>query len=133
MVEHQQQLSIMHHALETDDIIHTILQHVKSSTTDLINVAMTCSKLSDPALNMLWCEQSSLAPLIMCLPQDTWEVTRDGTIVSNVCHSNLDRTMLTVLPFVGIFPRTVTHGMGARQKKRVEDTQACFQLQSQRC
>jgi hypothetical protein len=130
-VEHQQQLQlpIMYHALENDDIIYNILQHVKSST-DLVNVAMTCSTLSDPALNMLWCEQSSLGRLIMCLPQDTWEVAPDGTIVSNVCYSSLDRTMLTVLPFAGIFPRTVTNGMGARQNKRVEDTKARFQLQS---
>jgi hypothetical protein len=114
MVEHQQQLSIMHHALEIDDIIYNILRHVKSSKTDLVNVAMTCSKFSDPALNMLWCEQSSLTPLIMCLPQDTWEVMSDGTIVSNVCHSSLDRTMLNVLQFAGIFSRAVTHGVGAR-------------------
>jgi hypothetical protein len=125
MVEHHQQLSIMHHALEIDDIIYNILQHVKSSKTDLANVAMACSKISDPALNMLWCEQFSLTPLIMCLPQDTWEATRDSTIVSNVCHSSLDRTMLTVLQFAGIYPRAVTHGVGARQNQRVEDTQAC--------
>ncbi|KAG1778223.1 hypothetical protein EV702DRAFT_1277964 [Suillus placidus] len=70
----------MHNALKIDDIIYAILQHVKSSKRDLVNVAMTCSKFSDPALNMLWCEQSSLAPLIMCLPQDTWELARDLTI-----------------------------------------------------
>ncbi|KAG2335598.1 hypothetical protein BDR05DRAFT_1063828 [Suillus weaverae] len=70
----------MHNALQIDDIIYAILRYVKSSKTDLVNVAMTCSKFSDTALNMLWCEQSSLAPLIMCLPQDTWEVAQDLTI-----------------------------------------------------
>jgi hypothetical protein len=68
ILEHHQhwQLSIRHkaaNALKINDIIYDILQHAKSSKTDLINVAMTCSEFSD--LNMLWCEQSSLAPLIM--------------------------------------------------------------------
>jgi hypothetical protein len=105
MVEHHQQVLIMHYALEIDDIIYNILQHVKSSKTDLLNVAMICRKFSDPALNMLWCEQYSLTPLIMCLPQETWEATHNGTrIVSNVYHSSLDMTMLTVLQFAGIYP-----------------------------
>ncbi|KAG1737320.1 hypothetical protein EDB19DRAFT_1877937 [Suillus lakei] len=64
----------MHHALETIDIVLTILDHLKSSPKDLRNVAMTCSSLADSALSILWSEQSNLAPLIMCLPQDTWEV-----------------------------------------------------------
>ncbi|KAG2041371.1 hypothetical protein BDR03DRAFT_1089209 [Suillus americanus] len=70
----------MHSALTVDDIVYNILQHVKSSKTDLVNVAMTCSTLSHPALDMLWREQSSLGPLVMCLPQDTWEATRNRTI-----------------------------------------------------
>ncbi|KAG1747292.1 hypothetical protein EDD22DRAFT_958260 [Suillus occidentalis] len=64
----------MHHALKIYGIIDAILQHLESSTTDLVNVAMTCSKFSDPALNILWREQSSLAPLIISLPQDNWKV-----------------------------------------------------------
>ncbi|KAG1747291.1 hypothetical protein EDD22DRAFT_1053151 [Suillus occidentalis] len=40
---------------------------------------MICRKFSDPALNMLWCEQYSLTPLIMCLPKETWEATHNGT------------------------------------------------------
>ncbi|KAG2047647.1 hypothetical protein BDR06DRAFT_976555 [Suillus hirtellus] len=70
----------MHRFFEFDDIIHVVLQHVKSSPTDLVNVAMTCSRLAGPALNILWSEQHSLAPLIMCLPEDAWEVTEDHTI-----------------------------------------------------
>ncbi|KAG1865446.1 hypothetical protein DFJ58DRAFT_864448 [Suillus subalutaceus] len=70
----------MHRALESEDIIYAVLEHVKSSAKDLVNVAMTCSTLAGPALDILWSEQSSLAPLIMCLPQDTWEVAEDQTI-----------------------------------------------------
>ncbi|KAG1798191.1 uncharacterized protein HD556DRAFT_1534939 [Suillus plorans] len=80
----------MHRVFECDDIIYAVLQHVKSSATDLVNVAMTCSRLADPALNILWSEQSSLAPLIMCLPQDTLEVTENG--VDHTVHFSREPT-----------------------------------------
>ncbi|KAG0697459.1 hypothetical protein DFH29DRAFT_1071624 [Suillus ampliporus] len=70
----------MHRALLVNDIVHTILQNVTLSTTDVINFASTCSALSFPALNILWCAQGNLGPLIMCLPQDTWEVGDDNLI-----------------------------------------------------
>jgi len=126
MVERYQLLS-MHSALAINDIVHTILQHVKSSGTDLINVAMTCSALSGPALDILWSEQSSLSHLVMCLPQDTWEATEERTIVSHVCYLRLDRMMLTVLQFVEIYPRAATHRLGARQHQCVTYTQDCCQ------
>ncbi|KAG0707369.1 hypothetical protein DFH29DRAFT_1076400 [Suillus ampliporus] len=69
----------MHRALLVDDIVHTILQNV-TSATDLTNFASTCSAVSSPALDILWCAQSSLGPLIMCLPQDAWEIGDDGFI-----------------------------------------------------
>ncbi|KAG1758877.1 hypothetical protein EDD22DRAFT_996804 [Suillus occidentalis] len=64
----------MHRALESEDIIYAVLEHVKYSSTDLLNIAMTCSRFAGPVLDILWSEQSSLVPLIMCLPQDAWEV-----------------------------------------------------------
>ncbi|KAG1726186.1 uncharacterized protein EDB91DRAFT_1254446 [Suillus paluster] len=70
----------MHRALLVDDIVCTILQNVTSSATDVINFASTCSAISSPALDTLWCTQSNLGPLIMCLPQDTWKVGDDNLI-----------------------------------------------------
>ncbi|KAG1733908.1 uncharacterized protein EDB91DRAFT_1225893 [Suillus paluster] len=70
----------MHRALLVDDIVYAILQNVTSSATDIINFASTCSAVSPPALNILWRRQSNLGPLIMCLPQDTWEVRDDNVI-----------------------------------------------------
>ncbi|KAG2346584.1 hypothetical protein BDR05DRAFT_959517 [Suillus weaverae] len=69
----------MHRALLIDDLLTSILQHV-TSPKDLINFARTCSAVSDPPLNMLWRVQSSLAPLIMCLPEATWEIRKDHHI-----------------------------------------------------
>ncbi|KAG2140955.1 uncharacterized protein EDB93DRAFT_1105867 [Suillus bovinus] len=71
----------MHHALKVDDIVYEILQYVKLSKSDLHSMAMTCSTFSSPALDMLWCQQDSLIPLVKCLPQDTWNVRYDGTII----------------------------------------------------
>ncbi|KAG2047231.1 hypothetical protein BDR06DRAFT_1000262 [Suillus hirtellus] len=82
----------MHRVFEFDDIIYAVLQHVKSSARDLVNVAMTCSRLADSALDILWFEQSSLAPLIMCLPQDTWEVTENG--VDHTVHFSREPTLI---------------------------------------
>jgi hypothetical protein len=95
-LEHHQQLSIMHRAFESDDIIYSVLEHLKSSPTDLVNVATTCSRLAGPALDILWSKQSSLVPLVKCLPRDAWKV-KNQTIVSEVYHLSLNCTMLTVL------------------------------------
>jgi hypothetical protein len=86
----------MHRAFYSEDIIYSVLTHLKFSPTDLKNVAMTCSTLARPALDILWSEQSSLVPLIMCLPEDARKIM-DRTIVSEVYHLNLDSTMLTTL------------------------------------
>ncbi|KIK34644.1 hypothetical protein CY34DRAFT_17576 [Suillus luteus UH-Slu-Lm8-n1] len=69
----------MHRAFDSENIIYSVLKHLKFSPKDLKNVAMTCSRLAGPALNILWSEQSSLAPLIMCLPHDTRK-SMDSTI-----------------------------------------------------
>ncbi|KAG1813058.1 hypothetical protein EV424DRAFT_1557643 [Suillus variegatus] len=67
----------MHNALRVNEIVYAILQHVKSSKSDLRNMAMTCSAFSNLALDMLWSQQDSLAPLTQCLPRDTWKVWWD--------------------------------------------------------
>ncbi|KAG1731995.1 uncharacterized protein EDB91DRAFT_1226799 [Suillus paluster] len=69
----------MHPALLVDDIVHAILQNV-TRATDVIKFASTCSAISSPALDILWCTQSNLGPLIMCLPEDTWKVGNDNLI-----------------------------------------------------
>jgi hypothetical protein len=76
----------MHRALLVDDIVHAVFQNATSSATDIIHFASTCSAVSSPALNILWRIQSSLGPLIMCLPQDTWEIREDNVVVSYVYH-----------------------------------------------
>ncbi|KIK43135.1 hypothetical protein CY34DRAFT_727509 [Suillus luteus UH-Slu-Lm8-n1] len=69
----------MHRAFYSDDIIYSVLTHLRFSPTDLKNVATTCPRLAGPALDILWSEQSSLVPLIMCLPEDARKIM-DRTI-----------------------------------------------------
>jgi hypothetical protein len=94
----------MHHVFDSDDIVYSILEHLNWPRRNLRNVAMTCKRLAGPALNVLWSEQSTLFPLIMCLPRDTLSVA-DETIVSEVYHLNLDSTMLTMLSLAESFQR----------------------------
>ncbi|KAG0696398.1 hypothetical protein DFH29DRAFT_1072105 [Suillus ampliporus] len=77
----------MHRALLVNDIVHTILKNDTLSATDMINFASTCSALSSPALDILWYKQRTLGPLIMCLPEDTWEIGDDGFI--HLCREPL--------------------------------------------
>jgi hypothetical protein len=93
-LEHNQQLSIMHRAFDSEDIIYSVLKYLKRK--DLKNVAMTCSWLAGHALNILWSKRLSLVSVIMCLPHDTLEI-KDDTIVGEVYHLNLDSMMLTIL------------------------------------
>ncbi|KAG2090373.1 uncharacterized protein F5147DRAFT_787257 [Suillus discolor] len=71
----------MHNALRVNDIVYVILQHVKSSKPNLVNMAMTCSTFSNLALDMLWSQQDNLTPLIQCLPRDTWTVWYGSAII----------------------------------------------------
>ncbi|KAG2745575.1 hypothetical protein P692DRAFT_20695536, partial [Suillus brevipes Sb2] len=65
----------MHRAFDSDDIVYSILEHLNWPLRNLRNVAMTCTRLAGPALNVLWSEQSTLFPLIKCLPKDALSVT----------------------------------------------------------
>ncbi|KIK21387.1 hypothetical protein PISMIDRAFT_78034, partial [Pisolithus microcarpus 441] len=39
---------------------------------DVARLARTCKAFKAPALDVLWRTQSSLSPLIMCLPNHLW-------------------------------------------------------------
>jgi len=94
----------MHRAFLIDDIVHTVLQNVKPSASDLISFACTSSASSSPALDILWRVQSSLGPLIMCLPPDTWEIRDDNVVVSDI-RNKMDTAHHIAAPF----PRTITY------------------------
>ena len=52
------------------------------SASSLTRLARTCKAFQDPALDILWHSQDSLAPLLKCLPRDAW-AWKEGKFVSN--------------------------------------------------
>ncbi|KAG1767655.1 hypothetical protein EDD22DRAFT_1005324 [Suillus occidentalis] len=124
----------MHRVFDSEDTIHSVLKHLKFSPKDLKNVVMTCSRLAGPALNILWSEQSSLVPLIMCLPHDTrkfvdstihlsreptpseWERLRMGA--SRVRSGLASRRLFKQFPPATLFPNLCASDPQALQQYR---------------
>jgi hypothetical protein len=63
----------MHHCLRITEILLEIFEFVfiisETGRPDLARLARTCRSFSEPALDVLWRDQSSLLPLVMCFPQ----------------------------------------------------------------
>ncbi|KIO05016.1 hypothetical protein M404DRAFT_25631 [Pisolithus tinctorius Marx 270] len=70
----------MHACLLVPDILYLIIGFLKGdgyrsffiSYKDVARLARTCKAFKDPALDALWRTQSSLSPLVMCLPSRFW-------------------------------------------------------------
>ncbi|KAI6132305.1 hypothetical protein EDD16DRAFT_419415 [Pisolithus croceorrhizus] len=86
----------MHRCLRITEIFHLIIgylvdEEVTSANVtsairhkDVASLARTCKAFMDPALDALWSTQSSLSPLVMCLPAHFWflKAVWRGTVVS---------------------------------------------------
>ncbi|KIK21412.1 hypothetical protein PISMIDRAFT_681375 [Pisolithus microcarpus 441] len=84
----------MHRCLRITEILRLIIEFLAHedfitryearsiSSKDTARFARTCKAFMDPALDVLWRTQSSMSPLIMCLPSNLWEVELSGTTVS---------------------------------------------------
>lgn len=68
----------MHHCLGVLDIVRNVFQLVYDESgngpKNVAVLAITCRAFKDPALDVLWRTMLTLAPLIMCLPEDAWEI-----------------------------------------------------------
>ncbi|EGN94131.1 hypothetical protein SERLA73DRAFT_188726 [Serpula lacrymans var. lacrymans S7.3] len=65
----------MHSCLCITEILEEIFEHAfaaKYGSSTLAVLARTCRVFSEPALDILWRKQTSLIPLLKCLPQDLW-------------------------------------------------------------
>ncbi|KAI6006302.1 hypothetical protein F5J12DRAFT_913258 [Pisolithus orientalis] len=70
----------MHACLLVPDILYLIIGFLEGdgyrssfiSYKDVARLARTCKAFKDPALDALWRTQSSLSPLVMCLPSRFW-------------------------------------------------------------
>ncbi|KAF8837693.1 hypothetical protein BDN67DRAFT_972615 [Paxillus ammoniavirescens] len=66
---------------------HNASSRYPTNAREIARLAQTCKTLSEPALDILWKIQHSLAPLVMCLPQDAWYLTFSPPYCS--CHISL--------------------------------------------
>lgn len=74
----------MHHCLEIPEILDLIFDSVLNdapsgdSRRTMLAVALTCHGFNGVALNVLWHTQTSLVPLIKCMPDDLWRESPAG-------------------------------------------------------
>ena len=65
---------------------------------DVARLARTCKALAEPALDVLWQTQHSLAPLMMCLSPDVWELTKRGKAIVRRAHCPYPEPCADVCP-----------------------------------
>ncbi|KAJ6532301.1 hypothetical protein DFH09DRAFT_993759 [Mycena vulgaris] len=66
----------MHHALSILEIVELICQQASDRGRDLSVLARTSIIFQNPALNVLWAEQSTILNLLRCMPNDLWDISR---------------------------------------------------------
>ena len=69
----------MHHIFQIDELVKEITRHIFGWLVPrrfVLDWALTCKTISDPALDVLWETQDSLINLLKTLPSDIWEVNR---------------------------------------------------------
>ena len=105
--------SSMHHIFQIDELVKQITRHMfmwHNPQRIVLDWALTCKTISDPALDVLWETQDSLINLLKTLPSDIWEVNR-RKLVGNSCPQ--DFTQLTAASTLLASPR-VTSGIASR-------------------
>ncbi|KAJ7441107.1 hypothetical protein FB451DRAFT_1441531 [Mycena latifolia] len=75
----------MHRCLEISEVLNAILGRANRRT--LASLARTCHDLRDPALDVLWHSQTSLVPILKCLPAHIWqEIVLDKRRILRIRH-----------------------------------------------
>ena len=87
----------MHHIFLIDELVKEVTRHLfvwNAPQRFMLDWALTCSTISDPALDVLWETQDSLINLLKTLPSDVWEVNR-RKLVGNSYPNNFKRLIIT--------------------------------------
>ncbi|KAJ7083484.1 hypothetical protein C8R44DRAFT_862465 [Mycena epipterygia] len=61
----------MERCLQITEVLQVICDHM--SRRNLVSLSRTCRALRDPALDSIWHTQTSLVPLLKCLPPHIWQ------------------------------------------------------------
>ncbi|KAJ7160612.1 hypothetical protein C8R43DRAFT_920477 [Mycena crocata] len=84
----------MHRCLNILEILSLICCEAGSSKKTLASFAMTCKSFTEPALDVIWAYQDTLANLLRCMPNGLWDMSDDqGNMSLNraVSPSDWDR------------------------------------------
>ncbi|KAJ7617652.1 hypothetical protein DFH06DRAFT_1483481 [Mycena polygramma] len=91
----------MHRALRIPEVLQIIYAQIcpdrnckldKDVSRDLASLAKTCTTLSVPALDALWCFQESILNVLDCMPDGLW--TKDRTLLRPILRADWDRPLL---------------------------------------
>jgi hypothetical protein len=63
--------------------VQTLLES-RDSNNSLAVLARTCRFFHEPAVSRLWYDLESLAPLIMCMPEELWQRPGDSSVIISV-------------------------------------------------
>ena len=69
----------MHYIFQIDELVREVTRHMFTwhlPQRFVLDWALTCKTISDPALDVLWETQDSLINLLKTLPSDIWEMNR---------------------------------------------------------
>jgi hypothetical protein len=70
----------MHHCLQIAEITPLIMaflvQDENRGARGVLPLLKTCKVFYEPALDILWRDLDTMAPLVMCLPGDVWKIKK---------------------------------------------------------
>jgi len=99
----------MHRSLLISEVVANICYelagyHHPICPGSLAAFAATCRAMSEPALDVLWHAQSSLGPLLRCMPSDLWEaIERENGKTYLVGHWFCDKFVTVIASFSNHF------------------------------
>ncbi|KAJ6498835.1 hypothetical protein C8R45DRAFT_1093132 [Mycena sanguinolenta] len=70
--------------LEIPEIVRIIVGEFWLPKTTLVRLATTSKIFTESALDLIWFDQTSLVPLVKCMPETLWEVRGQGS--SSILH-----------------------------------------------
>lgn len=72
-------IAMMHEVFSNQDVIVRVVPHLSKGA--LVALSCACRAFSDPALDHLWREMTSLDPLYLCFPSDVCTKDAAGRLV----------------------------------------------------
>lgn len=97
----------MHLCLELDDIQSEIFGYVYDPSAmhwivsplrdrkSLAALAVTCRAFYESAMDVLWSELDSLAPLVKCMPPNMWQMEKDTDVSGRIDPTRVADTLVS--------------------------------------